>query len=62
MVANDLFRFASFQFWQKYEKYFPKKFFNEIWVIIGDYEYINITEIKIVKVLFCFVLLFFSFS
>ena len=28
------------------------EFFNEIWVIIGDYEYINIAEIKIVKVFF----------
>ena len=25
---------------------FPKKFFNEIWLIIGDYQYLNITEIK----------------
>ena len=46
-MANDLFRFASFQFRQKYEK--P---FNEIWVTIGDYENINIAEIKIVKVFF----------
>ena len=30
----------------------PKEFFNEIWVILGDYEYINIAEIKIVKVIF----------
>ena len=39
MVANDLFRFVSFQFRQEYEKKntFPKEFFNEIWVIIGDH-------------------------
>ena len=28
---------------------FPKEFFKKIWLIIGDYEYINITEIKIGK-------------
>ena len=26
---------------------FLNKFFNEIWLIIGDYEYINITEKKL---------------
>ena len=31
---------------------FPKEFLNEIWVIIGDYENINIAEIKIVTVFF----------
>ena len=25
---------------------FPKKFFNEIWLKLGDHEYINIAEIK----------------
>ena len=37
---------------------FPKEFFNEIWVIIGDYEYINIAEIKILTVFCLFVCLF----
>ena len=31
---------------------FPKEFFNEIWVILGDYEYINIAEMKILKFFF----------
>ena len=56
MVASGLIRFASFQFLQKYEKPFSQKnLFNETWVILGDYEYINIAVIKIVK----FVCLFF---
>ena len=25
---------------------FPKEFFNEIWLKIGDHEYINIAKIK----------------
>ena len=51
MVANDLFGFASFQF------------FNESWVIMGDFEHINIAEIKIVEfcLFFCFVLFVFVF-
>ena len=28
---------------------FPKEFFSEIWLIIGDHEYINIAEIKNLK-------------
>ena len=42
------FRFASFQFRQnlKEKKPFSKKFFNEIWFIIGDHKNINIAEIK----------------
>ena len=44
------FPFASFRFWWKFEKKkkytFPKEFFNEIWLKLGDYEYINIAEIK----------------
>ena len=47
---NDRFLSASFRFRQKFKKKkntFPKEFFNEIWLIIGDYEYINIAEIKI---------------
>ena len=50
-----------FNFGKIWKTTFPEEFFNEIWVITGDYEYINIAEIKIVKVffvLFCFVLFF----
>ena len=32
---------------------FPKEFFNEIWFIIGEYEYIYNTEIKIDKFYSC---------
>ena len=40
-----IFISASFRFWQKFENHFPKG--NEIWLKIGYYEYIYITEIKI---------------
>ena len=41
------FHFASFRFRPKFEKpTFPKEFFNEIWLKLGDHEYINIAEIK----------------
>ena len=41
------FHFASFQFRPKFEKPLsPKEFFNEIWLKLGDHEYINIAEIK----------------
>ena len=41
------FHFAAFQFRPKFEKQtFPKEFFNEIWLKLGDHEYINIAEIK----------------
>ena len=41
------FHFASFRFWPKFEKNtFPEEFFNEIWLKLGDHEYINIAEIK----------------
>ena len=41
------FHFASFRFRPKFEKNtFPKEFFNEIWLKLGDHEYINIAEIK----------------
>ena len=42
------FYFASFRFWPKFEKKkntFPKEFFNEIWLKVGEHEYIYITEI-----------------
>ena len=50
---NNQFYFASFKFWQKFEKLkkkkktFPKELFKEIWLIIGDIEYINISEATI---------------
>ena len=47
------FYFASFRFWPKFEKKkkntFPKEFFNEIWLKVGEHEYINITEITFKK-------------
>ena len=50
MAATNViaFCFASFQFWQKFEKNpFLKEFVNDIRLIIGDHEYINIAEIDI---------------
>ena len=44
------FYFASFRFWPKFEKKkntFPKEFFNEIWLKVGEHEYI--TEITFEK-------------
>ena len=39
--------FASFRFRPKFEKNtFPKELFNEIWLKLGDHEYINIPEIE----------------
>ena len=48
---NNRFHFASFRFRRKFEKKkkkttFPKEYFNEIWLKLGDHEYINIAEIK----------------
>ena len=44
------FCFASFRFWPKFGKTtFPKEFFNEIWLKVGEHEYINITEITFKK-------------
>ena len=41
------FHFATFRFRPKFEKNtFTKEFFNEIWLKLGDHEYINIAEIK----------------
>ena len=39
------FCFASFRFWSKFENHFPKGIFNEIWLRVGEHEYIYITEI-----------------
>ena len=41
------FYFASFRFWPKFEK----QFFNEIWLKVGEHEYIYITEITLKKVI-----------
>ena len=47
------FYFASFPFWPKFEKKtflaFPKEFFNEIWLKVGEHKYIYITEITFLK-------------
>ena len=44
------FYFASFQFWPKiWKNTFPKEFFNEIWLKVGEHEYIYITEITFLK-------------
>ena len=44
------FYFASFRFWPKFEKpTFSKEFFNEIWLKVGEHEYIYITEITFLK-------------
>ena len=42
------FHFATFRFRPKFEKKntFPKEFFNEIWLKLGDHEYIIIADIK----------------
>ena len=46
--------------WKKKKKKkidtFLKEFFNEIWVIIGEYEYAHITEIKFGIFLLCVIL------
>ena len=46
------FYFALFRFWSKFEKKkntLPKEFFNEIWLKVGEHEYIYITEITYLK-------------
>ena len=41
------FHFASDSILAKiWKTTFPKKFFNEIWLKLGDHEYINTAEIK----------------
>ena len=35
---------------------FPKEFFNEMWLIVGDYKYFYITEIKIGNLYSCGIL------
>ena len=43
-----LFRIISI-FTKIWKTTFPKKFFNEIWLKVGEYEYIYITEITFFK-------------
>ena len=47
---NNRFSFRVFLISAKIKKKkkntFPKEFFNEIWLKLGDHEYINIAEIK----------------
>ena len=41
------FHFEAFRFRPKFEKNtFPNEFFDEIWLKLGDQEYINNAEIK----------------
>ena len=46
---NDRYSFRArcFDFGKNLKNTFPMKCFNEIWLIIGDHEYIKIPEIKI---------------
>ena len=45
------FCFASFRFWPKFEKPLSQRnFFNEIWLKVGEHEYIYITEITFLKI------------
>ena len=40
------FYFASFRIWPKFEKPLSQRnFFNEIWLKVGEHEYIYISEI-----------------
>ena len=49
------FQFAKIFPWPKFEKkkrkqpIFPKEFFNEIWLKVGEHEYIYIFEMKFKK-------------
>ena len=46
------FYFASFQFWPRFEKKkntFPKEFFNEFWLKVGEHKCIYITKITFKK-------------
>ena len=49
---NDqfLFWFISILIGKNLKNLFSKRIFNEIWLIIGDHEYINIAEIKIATI------------
>ena len=39
---------------QQQKHTFQRKFFDEIWLIIEDHEYITLLKIKLIFVLFCF--------
>ena len=44
---NNRFSFRDISISAKiWKTTFPKEFFNEIWLKLGEYEYINIAEIK----------------
>ena len=46
-LPNNRFSFRIISILAKIRKTtFPKKFFNEIWLKLGDHEYTNIAEIK----------------
>ena len=47
MALNNRFSFQVISISAKiWKTTFPKEFFNEIWLKLGDHEYINIAEIK----------------
>ena len=49
------FYFASFPCWPKFEKPLSqRKFFNEIWLKVGQHEWIYITEITFKKKIILF--------
>ena len=48
-----IFISSHFDFGENLKNHFPKNVFNEIWLTIGDYEYIYNTEIKIEKFYSC---------
>ena len=54
-IADKLQFFAShhFNFGKYFKTHFPKGFFNEICLVIGDYKYIYITEIEIANFYSC---------
>ena len=45
-VKKTDFHFTSFRLRRKLEKTLSQGIFNEIWLKLGDHEYINIAEIK----------------
>ena len=44
-----IFISRHFDFGQNLKNHFPKEFFNEIWLKVGEHEYIYITEITFLK-------------
>ena len=45
-AKQPIFISYHFDFGENWINTFPKEFFNEIWLKLGDYKYINIAEIK----------------